>query len=194
MKYNIKTATNRAARVLKAAAKRAAYPALLYAYTDKDGRQIVSDSFRIYRFKEQLDLAKLPDDMLYPNMQKLFVPYEHGKTIGVTAPEISVLKSVIKAHGGKENAIYSFGDGFPSVKAQFLLEVLETFPDAELYVAEENRLIKPIYAVSKHGDAMIAPFRWASVPEQSEQQPEPAEEEIETLTPDEFAERYACAA
>lgn len=194
MKFNTKTATNRAARVLKAAAKNSAYPALLYAYTDKDGRQIVSDSFRIYRFKEPLDLAKLPQDMLYPNLQKLFVPYEQGKPIHVPAPEISVLKSIIKAHGGKEYATYSFGDGFPSVNAQYLLEALETFPDAELYVAEENRLIKPIYAVSKYGDAMIAPFRWASAPEQPEQQPEPAEEEIETLTPDEFAERYACAA
>lgn len=194
MKYNIKTATNRAARVLRAAAKKSAYPALLYAYTDKDGRQIVSDSFRIYRFKEPLDLAKLPDDMLYPNLQKLFVPYEQGKSTHVPAPEISVLKSIIKAHGGKEYAAYSFGDGFPSVNAQYLLEVLEAFPDAELYVAEENRLIRPIYAASKYGDAMIAPFRWAAAPEQPEQKPDPAEEEIETLTPDEFAERYACAA
>ena len=206
-KYSIKTAANRAARLLRnvptTRANAARYSPLRFAYTDAQGRQIVTDSFRAYRFTAPVDgLPEVPADMRdgYPNIGRLFIPYENGNRVEVCAPEIDALKEIIKARKEKhEGLYYSFGDGFPTVNAKYLLELLETFPGARLYAYSKplDRLIKPIYAVSEHGDALLTPLRIidASKPENAPT-PAPAEQpaEPETLTPDEFAERYACAA
>ena len=208
-KYSIKTATNRAARVLRSAKKtNGSGYALQYAYTDANGRQTVTDTFRLYRFKTALaDLPAMPSDERFIDVQKLFARSTPAERAVLYAPEIEPLKAIIKARKEKhEGLVYSFGDGFPCVNAVYLLELLETFPDAVLYT-QRGSLIKPIYAVSEHGEALLCPMRGGigSFTISAEQAEAPAEDAAEqqtgepdaapeTLTPDEFAERFAVPA
>lgn len=52
---------------------------------------------------------------------------------------------------------YDFGGGLPLVNAEYLLDLLELFPDCEIY-AHENP-IYPIYYKSAAGEAVLCPIR-----------------------------------
>ena len=137
--------------------------ALAYPWTDKQGRQVVCDGFRLARLNEPLPLPERPADLKYINYPAFLEPAIQSRSERLEAPEASKLSAHIKIvkptlpKGGVVK--WDFGDGLPMVNAQYLLELLALLPGASLYCTGKNPLISPIYFESESGDGVLMPVR-----------------------------------
>lgn len=139
-----------------------------------NGRQIVIDGVRLFSITDRVELApeytatEKDDVKLFGEIyaEQQYKMYNHfvgltrkkAKT-ALTAPDAKTLKEYIKANRQKrsERVVYDFGDGFPLVNAEYLLDALTIYgDDAKLYA---GGLTDGIYIKSERGDGVIMPIR-----------------------------------
>lgn len=121
-----------------------------FAYT-KNGKQYFTDGFRLAILKSPLPLPNIPKDEMYPDVAYFdrMINIDNYKIIDT--PDISKLQAYIKIQkaNGIKHIVYSFGEEFTTVDANYLLDMLTIIPNAEIrYTGRKNALI----LVSDNGD------------------------------------------
>lgn len=122
---------------------------LQYANT-VDGVQYVCDGYRIAAFKNPLPLEERPENVAlnYDPAGHLQENIDDNSTI-LNIPNKKALKAYIKAYKEKQKAIgikyptppmYNFGKGLPLVNSEYLLDMLNIFPDGTFYANNEYNI------------------------------------------------------
>lgn len=159
------SATRTITKLLDRCKKENHRPALHYAWMDKDGRQCVCDGFIAFRLNEPLPLEPRPDNVGDGiDLDKVF---PDGKDYAATplpsAKEIRAHIAVEKAKaGGKRgvSVLWDFGEGKPVVNANYLLDLVNVFPDAtEIFHGTGEKLHSPLVVRCERGDAILLPVR-----------------------------------
>lgn len=182
-----------------------------WQWTDAQGRQCVSDSFVAFRLVDALPLPPRPADAPKPiDLGKLFCKdVTHADYLdSIPLPTPADVRAFIRAERAREtadrariaaakkegkkiktNRIYfgwDFGKGRPIVNAQYLLEMMTVFPDAQrIYFRRGHEgLFQPMQVVTSYGDGIIMPI----LPEDRIQRSADADALASgDFTPDEFA-------
>lgn len=119
---------------------------LQYANT-VDGVQYVCDGYRIVAFKNPLPLEGRPDNValncdLVAHLQENI----DDNSIILTTPDKKALKAYIKEYKEKQISmgvklvtppIYNFGRKLPAVNSEYLLGMMNIFPDGTFYANNE---------------------------------------------------------
>ncbi len=127
----------------------------LNGYFMSGEQQCVSDGFRVIRLKEGIKVElQAADDQGAGNKvwdwMRGVLSYEKKLSL----PTIGELKTQIKI---TKDARYVFGDDLPEVNAQYLLDFLTVFPDAEVYW--DGNVLAPIYIKGEQGDGILLPIK-----------------------------------
>lgn len=134
-----------------------------YAYINADGRQYVTDSYRVFRLNKPLKLEPRPEGLEPLDMVDKYFPNDLSKYSIAQLPDAARLKELIafnKAKLGKKyiRTCYNLTRDV-GINAQYLLDLMSVFPDVtEVYYINS---VSPICAVSANGDAIICPLRVA---------------------------------
>ena len=130
------------------------------------GKQTVCDGFRAIRVNEPLDLPAAPSPCTL-DIDGLIAKAKSRATTKLKVPPLGELKGFIavsKAENKAMNAgrankkliVWDFGEGFPAVDANYLLDILTVFPEAD---ASCGGMDDPIYFSHDAGDAILLPIR-----------------------------------
>lgn len=155
-----------AERVIKNAVKlNPEREALHGAWIEKD-KQCICDGVRLFRFSEPLPLPEMPEKEKPIDAARIVDPAADNAGATLEAPAAADLRVYIKTEKAQKKAsrdrsaaLYDFGEGLPAVNAQYLLDVLEMFPDAVLTASARRPLFNAIYIRSEHGDGVILPVK-----------------------------------
>lgn len=144
-------------------------PSTQGAWIDKDGKQCLCDGITGVRLNSAFDLTEAPE----PECGDRFdlgavIRPRRGNSIALKRPAAAELRAKIKTDRAEYKAsnrskyesfvsTYDFGAGLPLVNAEYLLDLLELFPDCEIY-AHENP-IYPVYFKSASGEGVLCPTR-----------------------------------
>ena len=161
-------ATRTITKMLNYLKKHDARESLHYAWIDSEGRQCVCDGFRAFRLNEPLPLEPRPDNAGETIDLDKIMP--SGKDYASTPlPSIQELKAHIeierakagKVPGKRKPAVlWDFGDGKPMVNADYLLDLMQVFPDAtEIFHPVGTKLYSALYVKCDAGDAILLPVR-----------------------------------
>ena len=152
-------------RVIKSATRDKNHPCLWGSWRDH-GRQYVCDGFRLVMLFTPADLPAIPDDIGTIDAERILEPARMNNGAILNLPDAATVRAYIKTerekHRGERPAykpLWDFGDGLPRVNAQYLLDMLETFPDAVATCRTEKPLISSIYFRSDDGDGVLLPVR-----------------------------------
>lgn len=147
-----------------------------YPY-ETDTSQYVCDDYHLFKFTEFLPLEKCPDTLIKHydyqpiNLEKIFENNTIGRTYKeiLNKPTLAELKSHIKlkktenkANKKDDNIIFDFGDKFPAVNAEFLLDVYQVFgSDFNIYCGENQPETTPLWIKSDDGktEAILMPVK-----------------------------------
>lgn len=125
-----------------------------------DGKQYVCDGYRALRINNAIDLPALPSIHQPPNMQSIFSESQkHSQRLDL--PDIGELKAHIKIQKAnktdrKQKIYWDCGANKPLLDAEFLLSILEAFPDCKAFYGS---MVSPVYFTSNDGDAILCPVR-----------------------------------
>lgn len=151
-------------RIIKRA-KQDHRPALWGAWT-VDGSQYVCDSFRLVRLSDPLDLPTIPDNVEPIDAARILEPSAKNEGARLELPDPAALRAYIKTekarHKGQRNApppSWDFGDDLPRVNAQYLLDMLEIFPESVAICSKSRPLLSAIYFQASDGDGILLPAR-----------------------------------
>ena len=122
---------------------------LQYANT-VDGVQYICDGYRIAALKTPLPLEERPDnvELNYNPEGYLQENIDDNSTI-LTIPDKKALKVYIKAYKDEQIAmgikfvippIYNFGKKLPAVNSEYLLDMINIFPDGTFYSNNEYNI------------------------------------------------------
>ena len=136
---------------------------LRYAHTCEDGKQYVTDTYRMLRFSDPLPLPEAPG-YLKMNLDRAF----NGcckNTIEapqpLEMPDLVGLKAFVKLKKAQNmEPRFDFGFGLPMVNARFLLSILEAFPDAKAccsarFETASGKNFSPIIWENENGDIAV---------------------------------------
>lgn len=158
-------ATRTITKMLARCKKESFRTSLHYAWTDGEGRQCVCDGYRAFRFKEPLPLEPRPEnageaidlDKIMPNGR------DYAATPLPSAQELRSYIAIEKAKsGGKRGTcpLWDFGEGKPVVRADYLLDLVQVFPDAaEIFYGVGEKLLSPLFVRCDAGEAILLPVR-----------------------------------
>lgn len=158
-------ATRTIVKMLNRCKKESSRTSLHYAWTDSDGRQCVCDSYRAFRLNEPLPLEPRPADAGDPIDLDNIIPdrKDYAATPLPSAKEIKAFIAIERAKaGGKRgtDVIWDFGEGKPAVNAEYLLDLVQVFPDAtEIFHGVGTKLLSVLYARCDAGEAVLLPVR-----------------------------------
>ena len=187
-------ATKAALRVLKNAANYSR-EGIKYPWIDAKGRQCFMDGFRAYRLNHSLALPPRPDDAGDPiDLEKIIVPGPYSADI-LTLPTIGELKASIQTQRaewratGERNmrkpflAKWAFGDGLPTVNAEYLLDTLAIMganAEARCQMTKDGKVntLGIIRFTSECGDAILLPVRVFSDADQPKAPEKPKDPDI----------------
>lgn len=174
MKFNEKTAAKIYNKLLKSNRKKSADPRMPRNTWSADGFTIIGDQFRIYRLTVcphgiSYEITYTPDSTkaglqqsYHTTVDRVYKSYLSRKEFKIDKPTTECLKSLIaefKAESkGKAIPAYDFGPDLPQVNAEYLLDILEMFPDAEIYVDSERPLNSALMIYGYYGDAVLMPL------------------------------------
>ena len=138
---------------------------LHYAWTDSEGRQCVCDGYRAYRLNEPLPLEPRPENAGTPIDLDKIMP--DGKGYAATplpsAKELRAHIAVEKAKADRkrgQDILWDFGEGKPVVNAEYLLDLVQVFPDAaEIFHGTGVHMLAPLFLKCERGDAVLLPCR-----------------------------------
>lgn len=134
-----------------------------FAYT-KNGKQYFTDGYRLAILKSPLPLPNVPKDEMYPDVAVFdrMINIDNYKIIDT--PDINKLQAYIKIQkaNGVKHIIYSFGEDFATVDANYLLDMITIIPNAEIrYTGRKSALI----LVSDNGDkGLLMPVNAPATP------------------------------
>ena len=157
-----------AKRICKRTVERNSRRSARGAWIDKDGKQCLCDGMTGVRLNSAFDLTEAPEPECGDryDLGEVIRP-SRGNSIALKCPAAE-LRAKIKTDRAEYKAQrrskyetfipkYDFGAGLPLVNAEYLLDLLELFPDCEIY-AHENPY-SPIYFKSAAGEAVLCPIR-----------------------------------
>lgn len=157
------SALKAAERIIKSA-KGQPKTALYGAWLNSSGKQCICDGFRAVRLIQPLELEKIPENILPIDLDNLMKYSETNSGEPLPLPDPAELKTYIKTEKARKKAIkdntppvWSFGDDLPDVNAQYLLDMLEIFPDSIAIPAESGTDKRAIYFTSAGGDGLLMP-------------------------------------
>ena len=164
-------ATRIITKMLNAMKKNDRRESLHYAWLDKDGRQCVCDGFRAYRLKEPLPLEPRPEnagdaidlDKVMPDTRKDYaaVPLPSAKEIRA---HIAIERAKYTGKRGGFTCTWDFGKGKPVVNAEYLLDMVQVFPDAaEIFCGTGTNMMGPLVVHCERGDGILLPMRTSRV-------------------------------
>ncbi|MBQ1847290.1 MAG: hypothetical protein II135_04720 [Clostridia bacterium] len=156
-------------RVCKSAEKIRPGSPLSKDVRDADGRQIVCDGYRLYRITEPVELAAEYDgagaDSPAIRIANTIKTSDYTRELPVpTAADLKIIIAEQKAKNKaskskcKVPAIYDFGDGFPAVNAEYLLDVINLYGENVKLTAGVNNY-SMIYIEGEIGDGLICPVK-----------------------------------
>lgn len=159
-----------AKRICKRTVERNSHrPSTRGAWIDADGKQCLCDGMTGVRLNSpfKLTVAPAPECGERFDLDAVIRPVRLN-SIAMKRPAAAELRAKIKTdraeykaqrHSKYETFIpkYDFGAGLPLANAEYLLDLIELFPDCEIY-AHENP-IYPIYFKSAAGEAVLCPIR-----------------------------------
>ena len=120
-------------------------------WTDSEGRQCFCDGYRAVRLKTHMvGFDEVAGIDLDPIMAV------DGECVELTLPTSGELKLCIAEQKGRDRKFYDFGDGLPRVDAQYLKDMMETFPGATV---KSYGQVKPLIFESEKGDGILLPVR-----------------------------------
>lgn len=144
-------------------------PSTQGAWIDADGKQCLCDGMTGVRLNSPFKLTVAPEPECGErfDLDAVIRPIRLN-SIALKRPAAAELRAKIKADRAEYKAQrrpkyetfipkYDFGGGLPLVNAKYLLDLLELFPDCDIY-AHENPL-SPIYFKSASGEAVLCPIR-----------------------------------
>lgn len=142
------------------------------AYTAPDGNQYICDGYRIAKFYQPMELQKLPDGV-EPYDYESFIEgakkdgwfYAALPDVGKLRAAIKVRKAENKASGkskifrkqGKTECVWYFPENESYFNAEYLLDMLEMFPNARAAVG--NKAISTMYLEAENGEGILLPIR-----------------------------------
>lgn len=158
-----------AKRICKRTVERNSHrPSTQGAWIDADGKQCLCDGMTGVRLNNPFKLTVAPE----PECGERFdldavIRLVRLNSVALKSPS-AALRAKIKSDRAEYKAsgrskyesfvsMYDFGAGLPLVNAEYLLDLLELFPDCEIY-AHDNPLY-PIYFKSASGEAVLCPIR-----------------------------------
>lgn len=151
-------------RIIKRA-KKDNRPALHGAWIE-NGLQYVCDSFRLVRISEPLELPAIPVNVLPIDAERIIKPASKNEGARLELPDPAELRAHIKAEKAKTKGqrgarppFWDFGDDLPRVNAQYLLDMLEIFPDSVAICSKSRPLLNAIYFESASGAGVLLPVR-----------------------------------
>ena len=134
-----------------------------FAYI-KDGKQYFTDGFRLAVLKNHLPLPPVPKDEMYFDVSAFdrMINIDNYKIIDT--PDINKLQAYIKIQkaNGIKHIVYSFGEDFTTVNANYLLDMITIIPNAKIrYTGRKSALI----LVSDNGDVgLLMPVNAPATP------------------------------
>lgn len=143
-------------------------PSTRGAWIDADGKQCLCDGMTGVRLNSPFKLTVAPEPECGErfDLDAVIRPVRLN-SVALKSPS-AALRAKIKSDRAEYKAsgrskyesfvsTYDFGTGLPLVNAEYLLDLLELFPDCEIY-AHDNPLY-PIYFKSASGEAVLCPIR-----------------------------------
>ena len=130
------------------------------------GKQAVCDGFRVIRLNKHINLPAAPVPCTL-DIDGLIAGAKSKSKTHLTLPAIGDLKGFIaisqaeskalnKRGTSKKRVLWDFGKDFPSVDAEYLLDILTVFPGADASCGGVN---DPIHFSHDGGDALLLPVR-----------------------------------
>lgn len=140
-----------------------------FAWVDSHGRQCATDAFRAFRLNpgSHVKVAERPSPPEKPDMLDKIFANSDDFTGEVPLPKKSELIACIALQKGWSNKervpTYIFGVNGMTVDAEYLLDLMEFFPEVDrlVYDASGGRY-PPLFAKGFDGDAVLLPMRSAS--------------------------------
>lgn len=158
-----------AKRICKRAVNRNGHrPSTRGAWIDQDGKQCLCDGMTGVRLNSPFKLTAAPEPECGErvDLDAVIRPVRLNSVALKSLPaevraKIKSDRAEYKASGRSKYesfvSTYDFGVGLPLVNAEYLLDLLELFPDCEIY-AHDNPLY-PIYFKSASGEAVLCTIR-----------------------------------
>lgn len=147
-------------------------PSTQGAWIDKDGKQCLCDGMTGARLNSAFHLTEAPEPECGDrfDLGAVIRPIR-GNSIAMKRPDYAELRAKIKADRAEYEAKrvskyvdfipkYDFGASLPLVNAEYLLDLIELFPDCEIYAHKNPN--SPIYFKSAGGEAVLCPLRRTS--------------------------------
>lgn len=144
-------------------------PSTQGAWIDADGKQCLCDGMTGVRLNSPFKLTVAPEPECGERfgLDAVIRPIRLN-SIALKRPAAADLRAKIKADRAEYKAQrrskyetfipkYDFGGGLPLVNAKYLLDLIELFPDCEIYAHDNPRY--PIYFKSAAGEAVLCPIR-----------------------------------
>lgn len=159
-----------AKRICKRTVERNSHrPSTQGAWIDKDGKQCLCDGMTGVRLNSAFNLPAAPE----PECGDRFdlgavIRPSRENSIALKRPTAAELRAKIKADRAEYKARrcskyeafttkYDFGAGLPLVNTEYLLDLIELFPDCEIYAHETP--LSPIYFKSASGEGVLCTIR-----------------------------------
>lgn len=143
-------------------------PSTQGTWIDADGKQCLCDGMTGVRLNSPFKLTVAPEPECGErfDLDAVIRPIRLN-SIALKSPS-TALRAKIKSDRAEYKAsgrskyesfvsTYDFGVGLPLVNAEYLLDLLELFPDCEIYAHENCN--SPIYFKSASGEAVLCPIR-----------------------------------
>ena len=148
--------------VCRSAARNGIRPELVRCTYDEEGRQIVTDAYRIYRINEPVSLStdyESINDPFHPGIRlsETIFSHKYENDVELSVPAIGELKANIadeKAKHKKGCIVYRFGENLPAVNAEYLLEALKVF-GTDAHISTKYGKYNMVYIESEIGDCGI---------------------------------------
>lgn len=132
--------------------------------------QCICDGFRAFRMYEPIPMEERPEDAGKPiDLNALFPSRRaiEGYT-EIPLPDVNELKSHISIQQAKKRTTpkgirktihWDFGDGLPTVEAQYLLDMMIVLPNAKSIMYNPAKPLGPLYAHDERGESLLMPCR-----------------------------------
>lgn len=158
-----------AKRICKRTVERNSHrPSTRGAWIDADGKQCLCDGMTGVRLNSPFKLTVAPEPECGDrfDLDAVICPVRLNSITLKSLP--AEVRAKIKSDRAEYKAsnrskyepfapTYDFGAGLPLVNAEYLLDLLELFPDCEIYAHDNPRY--PIYFKSASGEAVLCPIR-----------------------------------
>ena len=128
------------------------------AWIDKEGWQVVCDSFRAVRLKDHIDALPSARGV---DIDRLW-DCARNNSVEMELPTIGEVKAFIaseKAAGKKAPFTYDFGEGKPAVNAQYLIDLLKLGLEENAMISRNAPMMATIYMRGDGVEALLLPVR-----------------------------------